>query len=100
MSDMETPPSTERDDAAQAERERGRTFEDHSDLSNADPDSPENKMKIGRLHDENQDEFDLPGNEPGGMEIHGGMPLDENDGGLEGIHPNDDEEIDNSGRTS
>jgi|GEM_PF-6049358 len=100
MSDMETPPSTERDDMAQAERERGRQFDDHNDLSNADPDSPENEERTDRQYDQNQGDLLLPGIEPGGMEISGGNEPDSDDGGLSGIRPEQDEELDNSGKIS
>ena len=100
MSDLHNLPDVDPEGIEQAEQRQGRRFDNHNDLSDADPNRTDNEALISRQINEDQDEMLLPGSEPGGMEIEGGNEPDSDDGGLSGIRPSEDDEIDNSGKIS
>ena len=88
-------------DDAQAQMQRGRQYENHEDLTNTDPSIPSNAALLDRQVNQDVDEILLPGADDfgkrQGMEFADGADVDEDDGGLSGIRPSENEEIDNSG---
>ncbi len=92
------------EDREQAQLQRGRQYEDQEDLSNSDPNSPDNDPTLRRQENQDQDDILLPGSEDFGelqeMEIEDGNEPDSDDGGLSGIRPSEEEEIDTNGRLS
>ncbi len=88
--------SSVHEDIEQAKLQRGRQFENHEDLRNDDPSDPTNAALLNRQENQNLNEIQMLGGQ--GMEIEDGNEPSEDDGGLSGIRPSEEEEIDNSGK--